>query len=66
MIKTYHAFRTGILSGPKPWWKVDLGAPYDVYQVVIVNLDIYQCNVPLSRYSSYAKMNYSVTPIHIE
>ena len=24
------------------WWRVDLGALYDVYEVVIVNRDIFQ------------------------
>ena len=33
------------------WWRVDLGTSYDVYQVVIVNRDVVQCNICINHSS---------------
>ena len=52
---------------PRPWWRVDLGSSYDVYQVIIVNRDQYQGNVYVSGYSSHTEITtLPVTAIHIE
>ena len=39
-------------SNQPAWWRVDLGAAYDVYQVVIVNRDLGQGEFLLARLES--------------
>ena len=40
------------ISNQPAWWKVDLGASYDVYQVRIVNRDLGQGEFLLARLES--------------